>query len=109
MRWKPPAAPKPHQLGLPGDAPIGEVKPIQLKDGYLNPFEASLSINSQHILDRAATEETVNTVQMEGGPSTEVYVPPPRKWKTNLSKAQVTKIQQHKEKYGKYLEMHNQT
>ena len=46
---------------------------------------------------------------MEGGPSTDVYVPPPRKWKTNLSKAQVTKIQQHKEKYGKYLEMHNQT
>ena len=47
---------------------------------------------------------------MVGGPSTEIYVPPPRKYKLGgLSKQQESRITQYREKYGKYLEAHNNT
>ena len=61
-------------------------KPLKLEGGYLNPFEASLSLNAQMILeDNAKNEEHSNAFEMIGGPSTEVYQPQ-RKWKLGLSK-----------------------
>jgi hypothetical protein len=45
---------------------------------------------------------------MVGGPSTEVYQPQ-RKFKLGLSKQQIDKIAGYRERYGKYLERHNQT
>lgn len=47
---------------------------------------------------------------MNGGPSTEIYVPPPRKYKLGgLTRAQTNSITQYREKFGKYLEAHNNT
>ena len=111
MRWKAPTQqPKTRELGVPGDTPILEPSAVELKEGYLNPFEASLSINAQHILDRASEDiDKTKQINLVGGPSTEVYQAPPRKWKLGLDKNQKQKIEQYREKFGKYLEMHNQT
>ena len=46
MRWKAPTQTKTVELGVPGDTPILEPSAVELKEGYLNPFEASLSINA---------------------------------------------------------------
>ena len=111
-RWM--AAPKasPVELGAVGDTlPLDQLpKPIKLEGGYLNPFDASLSLNTQMILEENAVkeEEPKDAFEMVGGPSTEVYQPQ-RKYKLGLSKQQIDKIAGYKQRYAKYLESHNQT
>lgn len=119
--------PKPMRMG-PHDGSLGEMSISQStslpKQPYINPFDmaaaqSSLSIAAQHVLDRqkdqAALDSQTNAAtafQMDvtGADKTalENYEPKPRKYKLGgLTPAQLQKITKYKERYGQFLQLHN--
>jgi len=121
------AQPKAMRLG-PHDGQMAEISTSQSgslpKPAYINPFDlgaasSSLSINAQHILDRQKDQAVIDSQNSGAAPvhmditeaektALDNYQPKPRKYKLGgLAPAQVQRIAKYKERYGQFLQMHN--
>ena len=119
--------PKPMRMG-PHDGSLAEMSisqsTSQPKQAYINPFDvpaaqSSLSIAAQHVLDRQKDKSTFDSqtnataaLQMDVTAADKTamdnYQPKPRKYKLGgLKPDQLHRITKYRERYGQYLQLHN--